>query len=297
MTTTRTSMGWRRCWQRLCVHEIGGHTSARIAVRLLCLAVPEMSLHPGSSTRRGWTHVCRAGHTGTTVSVSSTPLRRRDRQVVRLAVAFVGLSLIWGLAFNATALPFFPLVVVGGVVTGLVGFWVRRAPDEDEPGFAVDGRIAAIAVAAALVHFAVGHALFAAAARIVPSLTRTALEVYQRSDSLPIWGQLLLGAVLTATLEEVFWRGAFTPMIAERVRSRLPDELGRKRRGTALVLVSTAGYALFHVATLKIALIAAAALGGLVWGTLLLVTGSVGATMIAHVLWTGLMVLFPPSLS
>jgi hypothetical protein len=34
-----------------------------------------------------------------------------------------------------------------------------------------------------------------------------------------------------------------------------------------------------------------------VWGTLLLVTGSVGATMIAHVLWTGLMVLFPPSLS
>lgn len=241
--------------------------------------------------------MCRAGHTGTTVSVSSTPLRRRDRQVVRLAVAFVGLSLIWGLAFNATALPFFPLVVVGGVVTGLVGFWVRRAPDEDEPGFAVDGRIAAIAVAAALVHFAVGHALFAAAARIVPSLTRTALEVYQRSDSLPIWGQLLLGAVLTATLEEVFWRGAFTPMIAERVRSRLPDELGRKRRGTALVLVSTAGYALFHVATLKIALIAAAALGGLVWGTLLLVTGSVGATMIAHVLWTGLMVLFPPSLS
>lgn len=216
---------------------------------------------------------------------------------MRLITAFVGLSMIWGVAFNATGLPFFPLVTAGGIVTGLVGFWVRRAPDEDEPGFAVDGRSAAVAVAAAVVHFAVGHALFAVAARIVPALTRTALEVYQRSDSLGVWGQLLLGAVVTGALEEVFWRGAFTPMVASRVRSRLPRSLGRKRQGTALVLVSTAGYALFHVATLKIALVAAAALGGLVWGGLLLATRSVGAAMIAHVLWTGLMILFPPSLA
>ncbi|MEE8600572.1 CPBP family intramembrane glutamic endopeptidase [Euzebya tangerina] len=223
-------------------------------------------------------------------------LGRRDRQVVRLAVAFVGLSVIWGIAFNATALPFFPLVVVGGVVTGLVGFWVRRAPDEAEPGFAVTPRQAGIAVLAALVHFGIGHLLFAVAAQVVPALTATALEVYQRTDSMPVWGQLLLGAVLTAGLEEVFWRGAFTPMIAERVRPRLPTSFGTKRRGTAMVLVSTAGYALFHVATLKIALIAAAALGGLVWGTLLLLTRSVGVTIIAHVLWTSLMILFPPSL-
>jgi membrane protease YdiL (CAAX protease family) len=223
-------------------------------------------------------------------------LRRRDRQSVRLAAAFVGLSVIWGVAFNATALPFFPLVVAGGVVTGLVGVWVRRAPDEVEPGFGLTPGTTALAVGAALVHFAVGHALFRVGARVVPSLTATALEVYERSGSLPIWLQILLGAVLTAGLEEVFWRGAFTPMVADRVRRRLPAAVGAKRRGTALVLVSTAGYALFHVATLKVALVAAAALGGLVWGTLLLLTRSVAVTIIAHVLWTALMIAFPPTL-
>jgi membrane protease YdiL (CAAX protease family) len=222
--------------------------------------------------------------------------RRRDRQAVRLAVAFVGLAVIWGVAFNATSLPFFPLVTAGGIITGLVGFWVRRAPDEDEPDFALTPVIALLAVGVALLHFAVGHGLFAVAALVVPSLTETALQVYDRTDSMPVWGQLLLGAGVTAALEEVFWRGAFTPMVADRVSERLPDRLGRRRRGVVLVLVSTAGYAVFHVATLNLALVAAAALGGLVWGSLLLRTRSVGATIIAHTLWTGLMILYPPTL-
>jgi membrane protease YdiL (CAAX protease family) len=229
--------------------------------------------------------------------VVTTTTHRRDRQSIRLVIAFVGLSLIWGVAFNATSLPFFPLVVTGGVITGLVGLWVRRAPDEVEPGFALDRRGLVLAVVAALGHFAVGHGLFALAAQVLPAFTATALEVYQRTDSLPVWAQLLLGAGLTAGLEEIFWRGAFTPMVAERVRRRLPGTLGDRRRGVVLVLVSTAGYALFHVATLKLALVAAAALGGLVWGSLLLLTRSVTPPIIAHVLWTALMILFPPTLS
>ncbi|HUG84510.1 MAG TPA: CPBP family glutamic-type intramembrane protease [Euzebya sp.] len=222
--------------------------------------------------------------------------RRRDRQSVRLAVSFLALALLWGIAFNATTLPFFPLVVAGGVITGLVGIWVRRAPDEDKPPFGVSPGVAALAVGVALVHFAVGHGLFAAAARLLPSLTATALEVYQRSDVLPVWGQLLLGAGVTAMLEEVFWRGAFTPIVVDRVGRVLPHGLDGHRRGLALVLVSTAGYTLFHVATLKVALVAAAALGGMVWGGLLVATGSVGAPMVAHMVWTGLMILYPPRL-
>lgn len=223
-----------------------------------------------------------------------TPIRHRDRQATRLTAAFVGLAVVWALAFSATALPFFPTVVAGGVITGVVGVWVRRAPDESEPGFALTAPLVTLAVAAAAVHFVLGHLLFAAAARVVPALASTAVEVYQRTDSLPLVGQLL-GAGLTASLEEVFWRGAFTPMVADRVRPHLPAAFGRRRRGVALVLVSTVGYALFHVATLKVALVAAAALGGLVWGALLLVTRSVGVTIIAHVTWTSLMVLFPPA--
>ncbi|WP_370326711.1 type II CAAX prenyl endopeptidase Rce1 family protein [Euzebya sp.] len=228
--------------------------------------------------------------------MSTTRTRRRDRQAVRLAIAFVGLALVWGIAFNASGLPFFALTTAGGALTGLVGFWVRRAPDEDEPGFAITPATAALAVAAALVHFAVGHAAFAVAAEVVPALATTALEVYEASGSIPVWGQVVLGAIFTGGMEEVFWRGAFTPMVADRVRDRLPRDLGRWQEGAVLVVVSTIGYTLFHVATLKLALVAAAALGGLVWGTLLLVTRSVGPVIIAHVIWTGLMVLFPPSL-
>jgi membrane protease YdiL (CAAX protease family) len=226
---------------------------------------------------------------------AGSPSRRRDRQAVRLVAAFIGLSLIWGIAFNTTGLPFFALVTTGGIITGLVGLWVRRAPDEDDPGFAVTPAQAGLAVVAAAVHIAASHALFALGSVVLPGLTATAADVYERSGTVPLWVQVLLGAVVTASLEEVFWRGAFTPMVADRVRRRLPSALGRKRRGTVLVLVSTAGYALFHVATLKVALVAAAALGGLVWGALLLRTRSVGATMIAHALWTAAMVVFPPA--
>ena len=228
----------------------------------------------------------------------TTPtLRTLDRQAVRLVIAFGGLAVIWGIAFNASGLPFFPLVVAGGVLTGLVGFWVRSAPDEEVPGFGLTPKTAALGVAAALVQFAVGHLLFAVAARILPTLTATALEVYERSSSLPLWGQVLLGGVLTAGMEEIFWRGAFTPVVADEVEARLPQDLGPRRRGLILVVVSTIGYTLFHVATLKLALVAAAALGGLFWGALLLATRSVAVPIIAHVLWTTLMILFPPSFS
>lgn len=227
---------------------------------------------------------------------TSSPPRGIDRQAVRLVTAFFVLSAIWGLAFNLTALPFFPVVVAGGVVTGLAGFWVRGATDEPEPAFAVTWRQVGLALSVAAGHFAVGHGLFALAARVVPALTETAAQVYQRSDTLPVWGQLLLGAGLTGAMEEVFWRGAFTTMVADRVRPYLPADLGDRRRGVMLVLVSTVGYTLFHVPTLKLALIAAAALGGLVWGSLLLVTRSVGVVIIAHVTWTAAMILVPPGL-
>jgi membrane protease YdiL (CAAX protease family) len=231
-----------------------------------------------------------------TSAPATAPGAERDRQARRLAVAVACLAVVWFVAFNATDLAFFPVVTAGGVLTGLVGLWVRRVPDAAAPGYRLTPRVAAVAVLVALVHFAVGHVLFAAAARVVPAMAATALEAYDRAGSIPLWGQLLLGALVTAGMEEVFWRGAFTPIVTDRLRRRLPQDMTPVRQGVVLVLVSTAGYALFHVATLKLAIVAAALLGGLVWGALLLATRSLGATIIAHVLWTGLMLAFPPSL-
>ncbi len=223
-------------------------------------------------------------------------------QARRVSVGFVVLAIIWAIAFNVDALPFFTTVTIGGIVTGAVGLWVRAASDEPDPTFAVTPAQAGLAVAVAAAHFVVGHALFRLGALLLPELTATAAAVYDRADGVPLWAAVLLGGVMTASLEEIFWRGAFTPMVARRVQARVVARYPSTRRSarflrmSARIGVSTVGYTLFHVATLKLALVAAAALGGLVWGWLLDRTHSVGATIIAHALWTIAMLVLPPSL-
>jgi membrane protease YdiL (CAAX protease family) len=219
---------------------------------------------------------------------------------VRAAIAAAVLAAVWAIAFATELLPFFPTIVAGGMLTGLAGIWVRRgrrgwyAGEQARrrfPPFRMTPGQAALAVAVGVVHLALGHLLFAAGERLLPELTATATEVYRRAGGLPLWAAIVLGGLVTAPLEEIFWRGAVQPLSTSLLRARaawLTDLPGGTVVGTTLL------YALFHVATGQLALVAAALLGGLVWGWLLERTGSVGATMIAHAVWTTLMLAFPP---
>lgn len=227
-------------------------------------------------------------------------VRPLQRGAIRAIVAVAALSVVWGLAFATQVLPFFPTIAAGGTLTGLAGFWVRagtRGQDRDGtlrrhfPGFALTPGQAALAAGVAVLHLGVGHGLFALSERLLPVLTETAAEVYTRAGGIPLWAAVLLGGVVTAPLEEVFWRGAVQSLVMTRIHERMPRLVaipGGPVIGASLV------YALFHVATGQIALVAAALLGGLVWGGLLERTRSVGATMLAHGLWTSLMLVFPP---
>lgn len=235
-----------------------------------------------------------APHTATT----SPPLRRGG---VRAAVAAVVLAAVWAVAFVTEVLPFFLTISAGGVLTGVAGTWVRRGtrgwyPDEPArrtfPTFRVTPAQVALAVAVAVVHLAVGHGLFALGALVLPEITATAGEVYGRASAVPLWLAIVLGGLITAPLEEVYWRGAVQPLTGPLLASRLPW-LARIPAGR--LIGTTVLYTLFHVATGQLVLVFAAALGGLVWGWLLDRTGSVGATMIAHGLWTTLMLLVPPA--
>jgi membrane protease YdiL (CAAX protease family) len=219
---------------------------------------------------------------------------------IRAAVAAAALAVVWALAFATELLPFFPTIVAGGLLTGLAGVWVRRGTRGWHPGeaarrtfppLAVRPAHAGLAVAVGVGHLVLGHALFAAGERLLPELTATAAAVYTRAGTLPLWAAILLGGVVTACLEELFWRGAVQPLTTSWLRTHLPRVAGLPF-GT--VVGTTLAYALFHVATGQLALVAAALLGGLVWGWLLERTGSVGATMIAHAVWTSLMLVFPP---
>ena len=218
----------------------------------------------------------------------------------RAVVAAAGLTVVWGLAFATQVLPFFPTIVAGGICTGLAGVWVRRGTrgwhvGEAErrvfPSLTLSAAHARLAVVVALGHFAIGHGLFAVGEVLLPALTETASAVYTRAGGIPVWAAVLLGAVITAPLEEIFWRGGVQPLVTSMVRDRWPWVAGL-RGGT--IVATTIVYAVFHIATAQVALVAAALLGGLVWGWLMERTRSLGATMLAHGLWTGLMLLFPP---
>jgi membrane protease YdiL (CAAX protease family) len=232
---------------------------------------------------------------------TATPTPALRRGGVRATVAAVVLAVVWAVAFVTEVLPFFLTIAAGGVLTGLAGLWVRRgilgwdpaaAERRTFPTFRVTLSQAALAVAVAVVHLAVGHGLFALGSLVLPEITRAAADVYGRASAVPLWLAIVLGGLITAPLEEVYWRGAVQPLTGPLLTSRLPW-LSRIPGGR--LLGTTVLYALFHVATGQLVLVFAAALGGLVWGWLLDRTGSVGATMIAHGLWTTLMLLVPPA--
>jgi membrane protease YdiL (CAAX protease family) len=227
-------------------------------------------------------------------------VRPLARGGARAVLAAAVLTVVWSLAFATQLLPFFPTIVAGGVLTGLAGLWVRQgargwhrgeASRRRFPPFALTPRHALLATVVAVAHLAVGHLLFRMGERLLPALTETAAAVYSRAGGPPLWVAILLGGVVTAPLEEVFWRGAVQPLAVTAVGDRLPRIAALP--GGAIVVTALV-YALFHAATGQLALVAAALLGGLVWGWLLQRTGSVGATMLAHGLWTALMLVFPP---
>jgi membrane protease YdiL (CAAX protease family) len=236
-----------------------------------------------------------------TASNSDTVTPSLQRGGVRAAVAAAVLTVIWAFAFITEILPFFLTISVGGVITGLAGVWVRRGirgwhPGEPErrrfPTYRVTPPQVALALVVAVVHLAVGHALFALGSLILPEITATAAAVYGRASAVPLWVAVLLGGFITAPLEEIYWRGAVQPLTGPLLSTKLPW-LARVPAGR--LIGTTVLYTVFHVATGQLALVFAAALGGLVWGWLLDRTGSVGATMIAHGGWTTLMLLVPPA--
>jgi membrane protease YdiL (CAAX protease family) len=230
--------------------------------------------------------------------VDAPPLQRG---AVRAAIAAVVLAAVWGTAFATEALPFFLIIAAGGVLTGLAGVWVRRGkrgwhPGEAErrtfPTFRVTPAQAALALGIAVVHLVVGHVLFALGSLLLPEITAGAAEVYGRAGAVPLWLAVVVGGLVVAPLEEIYWRGAVQPLTGPwlvKTLPWLPNVPFGRLLGTTLL------YTLFHIATLQLALVFAAALGGLVWGWLLDRTGSLGATMIAHGAWTSLMLVFPPA--
>jgi hypothetical protein len=127
--------------------------------------------------------------------------------------------------------------------------------------------------------FWVGHAVMTA---VAPALAASVSVVYARRAEAPGWLLVFLLAFWIAPAEELFWRG----VLQRYLQQRLPRLWG--------LVLATALYALVHIWSGNLPLVAAAAIAGCVWGSLFLWTGSLVPGILSHALWDVLMFVVLP---
>jgi uncharacterized protein len=115
-----------------------------------------------------------------------------------------------------------------------------------------------------------------------PVFDRHVAAIYDQQQGLPLWLALVLAAGVTAPSEELFWRGL--------AQGYLAGSLGWL--GAAAVV--WAAYVAANAASRSLPIIAGAVVAGAVWGALALWTHGVIASLLCHVVWTGLMLAAPP---
>jgi CAAX protease family protein len=115
-----------------------------------------------------------------------------------------------------------------------------------------------------------------------PVFDRHVAAIYDQQQGLPLWLALLLAAGVTAPSEELFWRGL--------AQGHLAGSLGWA--GAAVVV--WVAYVAANAASRSLPIIAGALVAGAVWGALALWTHGVIASLLCHVVWTGLMLAAPP---
>jgi membrane protease YdiL (CAAX protease family) len=123
---------------------------------------------------------------------------------------------------------------------------------------------------------------FMAVAGRWPPLARHTESLYEnrRAISLPL--ALVVSALLVAPGEELLWRGVVLGALREALGSSL-----------ALVM-SWVVYVAANAVSGSVPIVLGAVVGGVVWTALAAMTGGVVAAVACHLVWTGLMVAFPP---
>jgi membrane protease YdiL (CAAX protease family) len=142
--------------------------------------------------------------------------------------------------------------------------------------------------AASVVGVASGLVLFVATRVVVDAATRHPLlhgavaNVYRRSRETRFVTALALTLVIAVPGEELFWRGFVLP------------ELGGATTSTTAALLSWAAAVGVNAAWASAPLLAGAVLGGALWTGLAVWSGGVVAPIASHLVWTGLMIVWPP---
>jgi membrane protease YdiL (CAAX protease family) len=199
---------------------------------------------------------------------------------VVVALMVVG-TLATGVGWYAVARRGASIWVVFALTNGMLGVAalathrVPLSPDVAAGAAALAGLVVGVALY-------VGTVAFVALVRRVPTFANDVTDLYGRGagTSLPV--ALVLAAGFAAPGEELFWRGLFQQHVAL--------DRGRTVAAVATWLVYVAANAVSR----SLPITAAAVVAGGVWVVLAAWTGGVLAALLCHVMWTGLMIAFPP---
>lgn len=169
-----------------------------------------------------------------------------------------------------------PVLVGMGVVALLTG----------SPQAAEDVTLAA----AAGVGLAVGIGLYVATRAFVAivaprwdAFREQSVAMYGRRGARSVGAVVALSVLVMVPAEELFWRGLFLPELQSRLDSA----------GLA-ALLAWAGFLAANAPSRNLAIVAGAAVGGVIWVGLGVWSGGVLAGLICHVVWTALMLALPP---
>jgi membrane protease YdiL (CAAX protease family) len=185
-------------------------------------------------------------------------------EVVAWRLVVSGRASVWGVMT--------PTFVVMGAAAALV-----RGPvlaGEMGPG-------AALALGAATgVLLYVATRLFVAIVSGWRAFQRQTAETYALAHDVPTATTAVLAGVMVVG-EELFWRALVQPRLAEA-------------GGGAGAALTWLAFALVNSASSRLPIIAGAVVGGAVWALLAWWTGGMLASLLCHLVWTGLMILRPP---
>jgi CAAX protease family protein len=171
------------------------------------------------------------------------------------------------------------ITLLCGLALALDRSLIAAVRDDARSGGAQKAALGLIAAAALYGVFLLGRV---ASTRLLPFAADDIRAVYVlKAGASPLRIALLL-AFMIGPGEELFWRGTLQRIWATR--------FGHIRG----YLLATLLYALVHLATGNIMLIAAAAVGGLFWGYLYLRTSSVLLTAVSHTAWDLLVFMILP---
>ena len=115
-----------------------------------------------------------------------------------------------------------------------------------------------------------------------PSVRGAVARVYRRSKETTALNTLALTLVIAVPGEELFWRGLVLP------------ELGEATTSATGALLSWAAAVGVNAAWSSAPLLAGAAVGGALWTGLATWSGGLLAPIASHLVWTGLMLVWPP---